>query len=257
MSFAGIPGMPNPFGKGITVPGVGINVRVDQFFDKAGTLAVLTKMEQRAYSQASLKVKDYARRSIAKRGLAKPRLAVMKKYPGLNLTQISRQPGITPKQKKRVVDRIQEIKMRPPSAPGTPPHTHVPYGHMLGFRRNLYNAYDRGMRAAVIGPSQKGAQWGIPHLHEFGGSQTLHLWMFHSQYPLTSKGPVVKWLGSGSSPKQPQNWTMMGLTRQGKYPKRPFMKPALERAVRDGSIRRAFADAGLMYFKGRVRTGYA
>lgn len=253
----GFPGTPNPFGRGMTVPGLHIRVRVDQFFDKPGTISALTKMERVAYSRASLKVKDYARKSIHKRGLAKPRLAIQRAYPGMRLSDIARQPGVGARQRQRIIERVQEIKMRPPSPAGTPPHTHVPYGHMLGFRRNLYNAYDTGMKAAVIGPSKKGDKWGLPHLHEFGGTQTLSLWTLKHKWPLTKKGPIVMWIGQGQRPKQPQNWIALPQSRPAPYPRRPFMRPALERAVRDGSIARAFANAGLIYFQGRVRTGYA
>jgi len=207
-------------------------VTVNAFFDRAAVKNALTKAEYHAFSRAGLLVRRTAKESIKKKGLARPQLKVMKTYPGLDLTSLSRlldgprsSGGFIRKQDRRkVIERIRELKTRPPSAPGTPPHTHVPGGHMLGFRRNLYNAYDRSTHSAVVGPSRKGAEWFIPQLHEYGGSKRLKGYVWKPKYARYTK-PIIRWVSERENPGS--QWAPIGQTRTFRYPARPFMRPAL------------------------------
>lgn len=207
-------------------------VKVNAFFDRAAVKNALTKAEFHAFSRAGLLVRRTAKESIKKRGLARPILKVMKTYPGIDLASLARlQDGprssggfIRKQDRKKVIERIREIKTRPPSAPGTPPHTHVTHKHMLGFRRNLYNAYDRTTHSAVVGPSKKGDDWAIPQLHEYGGAKRLKAYVWKPKYERYTK-PIIRWVSEREDPG-PQ-WMPLGKTKVSRYPARPFMRPAL------------------------------
>lgn len=207
------------------VPSIPTTINVNMFFDRADVINALSAMEFKALTKGSLLVRRTAQRSIRKMGLARPKLVEQKANPGMRLDAILAQ---TTNRRRRavIIQRIREIKTRPPSAPGTPPHTHVPISHMLGFRRNLYNAYDKGSHSAVVGPSKKGAEWTIPRLHEFGGSKGLRQWVLVPKYPRYTK-PIVKWIGMRDDPGQ--GWVATGQTKSARYPARPYMAPALEK----------------------------
>ena len=205
------------------VPSVPTTINVNMFFDRAEVKSALTAMEYKALSKAGMLVKDAAKRSIKKMGLAKPKLVEQRANPGMRLSDILAK---TTNKKRRsiIIERIRQIKTRPPSAPGTPPHTHVPWKHMLGFRRNLYNAYDKGTHSAVVGPSKKGQEWTIPRLHEFGGSKGLKEYVLVPKWERYNK-PIVKWVGLRDDPGQ--GWLPTGRSRSFTYPARPYMAPAL------------------------------
>lgn len=206
------------------VPSIPTTINVNMFFDRAEVINALTAMERKSLSKAGMIVKDAAKRSIRKMGLARPKLVEQRANPGMRLSDILAK---TTNKKRRaiIVERIRQIKTRPPSPPGTPPHTHVPFSHMLGFRRNLYNAYDKMSHSAVVGPSKKGAEWTIPRLHEFGGSKGLREWVLTPKYPRYNK-PIIKWVGLRDDPGGSQ-WVPTGRTQSFRYPARPFMAPAL------------------------------
>lgn len=215
------------FGGGISDFALPTYVRTDMFFDRAAVKDALDRMEYKALTKASLLVRRNAQKSIRKKGMAKPQLREMKANPGMRLQDVARQPGLTDRRRQAVISRMREVQAKDPSPAGSPPFTHVPYGHMLGFRRNLYNAYDSATHSAVVGPSRKGEMWTIPKLHEFGGTLSLRAWVFQPQYARYGK-PIVIWV-----PRQKElkgNWAPTGATRSVTYPARPYMRPALEKS---------------------------
>jgi hypothetical protein len=247
------PGSMFPGGGGV---GLVPRVTVNQFFDRRHVTDALTRGEHRALSRASLHVRRTAAKSIRKMGLAKPKLKILSTFPGMSLADIARLPGmtretsatmrdsqgrflrgsgmrrtrdggITDTERARVIERIKEIKTRPPSAPGTPPHTHVPHGMMLGFRRNLYNAYDGRTHSAVVGPTAKGPRPQMPSLHEFGGSRRMLAYIWRPKYQ-PYKTPLVKWFPSDE--EVGASWIPTGRSKSVLYPPRPFMRPALEKS---------------------------
>lgn len=228
-------------GGGFKIPSVGLRVNTSMFFDRAAIQASLSQMDRKALTKASLRVKDHAKRSIKKQGLAKPPTKLMQANPGVGLRMLAAMPNISPKQRKALLGRIHEIKTKPASPAGTPPHTHVPYGHMLGFRRNLWNFYDASTVSAVVGPSRKGKM--LPYLHEFGGTQMLEAWAWKPKYPLRTGKMYMKWLSPGDKPRDPSKWVPFRAKRLFRYPARPFMQPALKKAIRNGDIAKAFEGA--------------
>lgn len=210
------------------VPSIPTTVSTRMFFDKAEVKAALTEMERHSLSRCSLLVRRTAQKSIKKVGSARPRLKVMRDNPGVPLKMLLKLPGISERSRRGVEGRIRELRYPPASPPGSPPYTHVPSSHMLGFRRNLYNGYDRTTQSAVVGPSKKGDQWTIPQLHEFGGWQKLKTWVWKPKYDNYWR-PIVKMttMQSDAGPK----WQDTGRTEGVFYPARPFMRPALEKCL--------------------------
>jgi hypothetical protein len=254
----------------MAMPGaMGVLLRFDvhksMFFDKDAVMNALTKMERLGLSRASLLVRRTAQKSIVKMGMAKPKLAAMKANEGMSLADIMKLPGvsadvnaemrdshgrflrgsgailrrngmITEADRRKILERIREIKAKEPSAPGQPPHTHVPGGHMLGFRRNIYNEYDSSSHSAVAGPSRKGRK-DLPGLHEKGGPIKLTAYALIPEW-LPNRRPIIRWVSSDTT--MGPRWKPLGKTRMGMMPKRPFMLPALMKS-KDG-IEKAFRD---------------
>ena len=249
----------NPIPSGSLVPkgglGIDFQIKKSMFYDRTSVINALSKSEFRFLSRASLLVRRNAQKSIKKMGNAKPPLAVAKANPGLTLEQLSKLPGagtdrsstardskgrflkgsgairsreglITEADRRRVLERIREVQERPPSVPGTPPHTHVPFEHMLGFRRNLLNSFDSSSRSGLAGPAMRGEQ-NLPQLHEFGGRLVLACYVWKPKWQPYKK-PIIRWM-SPFTHAHP-NWIPLGKTRSVHMPPRPFMRPALEKA---------------------------
>lgn len=235
-----IPRAGNPFmpGGGFKIPGVALKASVNAFFDRADVIAALTEAERRGLSKASLRVKDHAKKSITRMGRAKPRLKVMKDNPNLPLTAIAQMPGISPRTRRAVLQRIREIQTKPASRPGTPPNTHVPFSHMLGFRRNLWNFVVLETKSAVVGPSKKGKM--IPYLHEFGGTVQMKTWVYRPRWDGGMRQPIVWRRAVGERPANAARWMVAPGTQSVQYPERPYMYPALLKAIRRGDLAKAF-----------------
>lgn len=247
------------------VPSVALRFSVNNFFDRQAVRDALTDMDRRALMKAGSRVRDRAKEGIKKRGLARPRLRIMRENEGAPLRSLLKLPGVPASVSGSIKRRIIEIKTKPPSKPGTPPHTHVPTGHMLGFRRNLYFSYDSSTRSVVVGPSRKGKM--LPYLHEFGGSQDLQAWEWRNKYPLKwndrqrliaatlhpsqwrqaagdmAPPAYLLWLSPGDAPRNASKWGPTGIKSRTRYPARPFMLPGLRKAISRGDLQRAFQGA--------------
>lgn len=211
-----------------SIPQMPTSINIRYFFDRATVKNALSSMEYKALTKAGMLVRFTAIKSIGKQGMAKPQLKEMKANPGMSLDTILRTQNLSKRKQAALIQRIREIKTRPPSSPGSPPNTHVPYKHMLGFRRNLYNAFDPQSRSVVVGPTAKGPDHGVPHLHEFGGGRTLRAWVWKPKYPRYTK-PIVQWLPASAKPGS--GWLPTSGRRTVGYPARPFMKPALAKCM--------------------------
>lgn len=233
------------FGGAFKIPGVGLRVSTDMFFDRAAVKAALSQMDLDALSKSSMIIKDRAKRIIKKRGMGRLPTKVSSDFPGASLSALVQMKVITERTRNIIV---REVKRPPASPAGSPPFTHTPYSgyqtSYLGFRRNLWNFYDHQTHSAVVGPSKKGRQ--IPYLHEFGGSMGLRTWVFIPQVKTKRggmKSPITMKLPVGQSPNDLSRWRPLGNVDGVIYPARPFMKPAMEWAVATGKIAKAFSGA--------------
>lgn len=241
-------GLRLPWGGGIRIGGSYrsmFRVQTRYFFDRTLVRMTLGHMLWGGLARASMRVRDRARRSIQPVGRARPMLAVQRQNPGVPLTQLTGLP-MTNRTRQALITRIAEIQMgRNLSSPaGTPPYTHVPFSHMLGFRRNLYNSYDPATHSAVAGPMRRGRQWDLPALHEFGGRLLMRRWVW-TPVPVPSSNftPIVRWFREGFPPRAPRRgqWLPMPMTRRFPYPQRSFMAAAMRAAIANGEIQAAFA----------------
>lgn len=126
------------------------------------------------------------------------------------------------------VRRTAQTSMRyrkGPSAPGTPPSAHksgrlaalkkmgkAKYNGAL-LREMLYFAYDPKLGDTIVGPlGFKTRGTPIPALHEFGGERAA----FKKEFMVVGKG---------------KNVSLVQLKGTLRYPARPFMRPALDKAI--------------------------
>ena len=225
---------------GIKIPSIGFRVNVEMFFDREHVQQSMSAGELKALSKASLKVKDYAKASIKKKGLARLPFKVQENFPGAGINTLLAVGAINARLHKQIV---REVRNPPASAPGTPPHTHTPYSgaqaSFLGFRRNLWNFYDSQTRSAVVGPSKKGRQ--LPYLHEFGGNLSMRTWVWVPQKGAMRR-PITMKLAAGQRPHDATKWRPTSIVDRKIYPARPFMAPAMRKAISNGAIARAFKD---------------
>ena len=130
-------------------------------------------------------------------------------------------------------------KRKKPSRPGTPPHTQT--GRL---KRSIRYEVDRRSPGVVIGPINEiaGRIW---NLHEFGGVARKRRKLKRHRFKVGEHGPIrVKSLGNAAkfarikllTAAQASRATRLieeenarrGQSKPRRYPKRPFMKPALD-----------------------------
>lgn len=115
------------------------------------------------------------------------------------------------------------------SSPGQPPRRRVPLGSGLS---KIYYVYSAAQHQVQIGPVK--FNWSafpeatVPEVHEFGGNVTIT----EMDFSFTPSG----WQRPGGSNwvavhgrDQKNRFALPMRTRKAKYPKRPFMFPALEK----------------------------
>jgi hypothetical protein len=226
-----------------SIPSIGMRVSIESFFDRKAVKDAMSEMDLAAMSKASMLIKDRAKRIIKKRGMARLPLKVQGRFPGSGISSLISMGVVSKRSGDTIVREVQTPKSSPP---GSPPYTHTPYaGHFasyLGFRRNLWNFYDKQTHSAVVGPSKKGKM--IPYLHEFGGILRMRTWVYIPQIKNKRGGmrkPITMKLPTGKRPHNQTHWRPMSLQTVSVYPARPFMKPAMDFCVANGSIAKAFA----------------
>lgn len=233
-----IPSMTNPLGAGLmpSTPRIPMRINFDFFFDKRSVQQALDKATYQGLYRAGSVVMQISRRSIKKMGLAKPKLKVMRANPDSTLKQLLARGDVSKRAKKQIGDRIFEIKFKPPSQAGTPPHTH--FGTL---RRSITYQYDPSTESVVVGAFMDGAPY-IAAIHEHGGTQRMAAWAWIPKYDRGYKG-ILAWYRIGKGPKNTRNWELTSSFRQTfVYPKRPFMLPALFEGIKRGRIAAEFAN---------------
>lgn len=236
--MAFIPVGRNPLGQGISLkmPGIPMRINFDAFLDREDVIRRIGRAKAKRLRSVGYRVMQIARRSIRKFGFAKPKLRVMQNNPGVSMAQLLRRPDISTRTKNNIQDRLFEIKFRPPSQPGTPPHTHT--GVM---RRDIVFAYDFTTESVVIGSFMKGGAW-LASLHEFGGSSQMQAWAYVPQFYRTMNYGILSWKRVGTSPRNVNRWEPTRFRQTFPYPARPYMRPAMNHAIASGVIPKQFGN---------------
>jgi hypothetical protein len=232
----------NPLGSGLSGSmGIPMRINFDFFFDRASVQQALDKAIYRGLYRTGSVLMQISRRSIKKMGMAKPKLAVMRANPDSTLRQLLARSDVSTRTKRKISDRLFEIRFKPPSQAGTPPHTH------LGtLRRSITYQYDPSTESVVVGAFMDGAPY-IASLHEHGGTQRMAAWAWIPRYDRGYKG-ILSWYRVGKGPRNAANWQLTSSFRQTfVYPQRAFMFPAMMEGIRRGRIPKEFA--------GRFRSG--
>jgi hypothetical protein len=230
-----IPDIRNPLAKGITtkIPGFKAGISFDYFLDRQDVIDRIGKEKARALTRVGLKVMQSARRSIKKMGLARPKLKAMTQNPGVPLPQLMMRSDVSKRTKNKIAQRLFEIKFRPPSPAGTPPHTH--FGTL---RRNIVFAYDFQTESVVVGSYMQGGAW-LASLHEFGGTSMMQAWAYVPPFSHRMPYGILGWYRIGKRPRlgaRRGSWEPTSFRETWAYPERPYMAPAMKRCISDRSI---------------------
>ena len=232
-----------------------VKIRFNFFFDRPNVASHLSKAKRAGLYKTGSVVMQIARRSIKKMGMAKPKLKEMKANPNASLVDLLRfheatiRSGSTSKRdralaeraRQKIKERMFEIKFRPASPAGTPPHTH------LGTLRNAITyAFDPSTESVVVGGFMPGIN-NIVSLHEFGGWQTMQAWAWIPKgTPGARYRGIIGWWAVGRKPHlTPDRWQEMGSQwrKAFPYPARPYMGPALIEGIRRKRIPEAFRNS--------------
>jgi len=212
------------------MPGIPMRINFESFLDREDVIAKIGKAKAKRLRSVGYKVMQTARRSIKKMGMAKPKLKAMRDNPGVSLAQLLRRPDVSKRTKAKVSERLFEIKFKPPSPAGTPPHT-----HRGTLRRDIVFAYDHTNESVVVGSFMIGGAW-LASLHEFGGSIQMQAWAFVPPFHRTMTFGILSWMRIGKSPKKRDRWEPTRLRETFHYPARPYMRTAMHQALAKGSI---------------------
>lgn len=225
------------------IPAVHLRASTSLFFDRAAVQAAMSEMDLKALHKSGSLIRDRVRRIIKKKGLSRVPFKLQERYPGAGPTALHQMGVLSKRMRGSIVRELQAPKGSPA---GTPPFTHTPeVGHQssaLGFRKNIWYYYDRQSHSVVAGPSRKGKM--LPFLHEFGGTVRLRTWVYIPQIKTKGGGmrrPILMKLPTGQRPTNQTHWRPLSQQIVTVYPARPFMKPAMDHCVANGSIARAFA----------------
>jgi hypothetical protein len=214
--------------------GIPMRISFEMFFDRASVQKALDKAIYWGLFRAGSVVMQISRRSIKKMGMAKPELKVMRANPGVSLRQLLARNNVNTRTKRKIQERLFEIRFKPPSQAGSPPHTHAGT-----LRNSIVFGYDTSTESMLIGSFMDGAPY-IASLHEHGGTQQMAAWAWIPRYDRGYKG-ILAWYRVGKGPKSKANWQITSFRKTFPYPQRPFMFPAMLEGVRRGRIAQEFA----------------
>lgn len=231
----------NPLGAGLSGSmGIPMRISFEMFFDRASVQKALDKAIYWGLFRAGSVVMQISRRSIKKKGMTKPQLKVMRANPGVSLRQLMSRSDINDRTKRKIAQRLYEIKFKPASIAPQPPHTHAGT-----LRNSIVFGYDTSTESMVIGSFMDGAPY-IASLHEHGGMQQMAAWAWIPRYDRGYKG-ILSWYRVGKGPKHRNNWQITSFRKTFPYPQRAFMFPAMLEGIRRGRIAKEF--------EGRFRVG--
>ncbi|MBU6221755.1 MAG: hypothetical protein KGR24_03310 [Planctomycetes bacterium] len=220
---------------------VPVRINFEGFLDRAAVKAVLDEKTRRSLIKCGLIIMQNARRSIKKMGMAKPKLKEQTTYEGASLQDLLTfgDNMVSKRAKNRIRDRLFEIRFRPPSRPGTPPHT-----HLNTLRNSITFEYDQKTESVVVGGFMDGIER-VVSLHEFGGMQSMSAWAWIPEPGRSYRRGIIGYWAIGRKPRlNPGRWEEMGpqWRKTFNYPARPYMKPAMLKAIKEKEIVRQFKD---------------
>lgn len=226
-------------GISLNVPGVPARISFDAFLDREDVIAKVGKLKAKALRKAGYKVMQTARRSIKKMGMAKPKLKEMKERPGVSLRDLLHDDTIPEARKRAIGRRLREIQAKSPSPPGTPPHTHKGV-----LRRDIVFAWDSTSESVVIGSFMRGGAW-LASLHEFGGREQMRGWAWIPRWPRSYRAGIIGYWRTDRSPRNRDRWEPTNFIEMFDYPKRSYMRPAIEKCAANGDVVNSFRVGGL------------
>lgn len=239
MTFLPVGGGGLGAGISLKVPGIPARINFNYFLDREDVIAKIGKVKAKALRKAGYKVMQTARRSIKKMGMAKPLLREMKQRPGVSLRELLNDPEIPDNRKRKIAERLRQIRSKDASDPGTPPHTHT--GVM---RRDIVFAYDPTAESVVIGSFMRGGAW-LASLHEFGGRQQMRGWAWIPRYPRSYRSGIIGWWKIDRAPRDKSKWEPTNFIEMHPYPARPYMRPAINTCIKNKDVVNSFRVGGL------------
>lgn len=239
MTFLPVGGFPLSNAIRLNVPGVVSRISFDYFLDREDVIARIGKIKAKALRKAGYKVMQTARRSIKKMGMAKPKLREMKERPGVSLRDLLQDDSIPDNRKKKIQQRLLEIRAKVPSQPGTPPHTHKGV-----LRRDIVFAWDQTSESVVIGSFMRGGAW-LASLHEFGGREQMRGWAWIPRWPRSYRAGIIGYWRTDRSPRNIDRWQPTKFIEMHDYPQRSYMRPAILKCAKNKDVVNSFRVGGL------------
>lgn len=211
-------------------------------FDVAGVRRTLGEAQFRALNKAGHDVREATKRAIGQRAPKK--------------TKVWKKASKQGKLVEFVGGLYQDITpygSGKPRAAGQPAKSWSPRRWLY---RDVFDYYDQSTKSVVIGPAK--APW-LNQLHEFGGTLTLRAYRINVRAAYIArerrrKGRGVPRLPNGqynvgsllwtSRGFRSRNWEATSITRQARYPARPYMGSA--------NVRKSLAKLP-QYFRDKIR----
>lgn len=232
----------SPFGSVIStkMPGIPSAINYDYFFDRAAIQKRMDAATHKALYRSGSIVMQIARRSITRMGMAKPKLKIMNENPDASLRDlIWRTEATGDKRNNRALrERLLQIQAKAASQPGTPPHTHK--GN-LRDKPGIVYAFDPISESVVIGQGSPSIAW-LASLHEFGGTEQMRGWAWIPRWPRSYRAGIIGYWRVGREPKRKDRWEPTRFFESVPYPDRPYMRPAIAKAIASKDIVKQFAN---------------
>lgn len=239
-----LPSIPN-LGAGLRLSGgmsIPTRINYEYFFDRSRVINAMDAATRRSLQKAGSVVFQIARRSIKRKGLAHPTLVkARKEYAGMGVRDIiaAAETGGRKRLASSLKRRMLEIRAKAPSAPGTPPHTHL--GN-LRDKPGIVYAYDPTTESVVVGQSEPTIAW-LAALHEYGGQEDMVGWAWIPRWKGSYRAGIIGYWRVGRQPRKRDRWEQTSFRKTVDYPARPYMRPAFAKAVATNRIPEQFRNS--------------
>jgi hypothetical protein len=230
----GIPGVSLSF----QAPRIPVSISYKYFFDRQLVKNTLQKAVHAALYKSGSIVMQTARRSIKRRGMARPKLKVMRENPDASLRDLIAMSEASGRRRdaNQLRIRLRQIVAKDKSLPGSPPHTHK--GN-LRDKPGIVYAFDPTSESVVVGQGSPSIAW-LASLHEFGGRETMQGWAWLPRWKRSYRAGIIGYWRVGTTPKNSSRWAQTKFRETFAYPARPYMRPAIARAIATRDIVKQF-----------------